>query len=463
MIFRRRSRPAQAGFQRVAFAGGVSAMLLAPTGSGKFSCSICMTCLHNRTDNLIVFDPAGQACAVCARYRRSLGHRVVIFNPFNELPGLLGEPVRVNPLGELDPSSLTFVQDVRDIAAILKRVESDDKQKFFVESAQDVIGAVGMHIRITEGPQATLQRVNQTLHLSPADLNQLFGAMRDSPLEAVRQVGTRYYVEGEARERASVRDVIDTARSGTRFLADPPMINLFSGNDFSWKTLKHPTDRTTVFIVWPALKASSYAPAAELLLCSAMAGLMTWPPAPCLLLVDEMPTAMQRKGVCVDKIRDVFTNGRKVGLKAQIVAQDFGQFLGMFQEPDDAYTLLNNAGVVQFYGTGAMDTVTQDLILQQAGNRTIWAPKQHEPVFSEDGAELLGWSPQRGEAMPLPLLTRADLREMHGNGLQIDFLMGCRHPILMPRTPHYYQVPALKALLDPDPYHVGLAGAPARP
>ena len=125
----------------------------------------------------------------------------------------------------------------------------------------------------------------------------------------------------------------------------------------------------------------------------------------------------------------------------------------MFDTPQDAYTLLNNAGMAQFFGTGAMDSVTQDLLIAQAGNRTIWAPSQNKPViFAEGGrAEFLGWEEQPKQATGVPLLTRLDLREMHGNGLQIAFLMGKRFPVVMDRS-HYFNMPSMRVLADSDPY-----------
>jgi type IV secretory pathway TraG/TraD family ATPase VirD4 len=434
-----------------------SVMVFAPTGSGKFTASIAPTIFKNRQDNLVVFDPAGQACAVTARFRRSLGQRVVVINGFNELAGLLGLSSSVNPLGALASDEERLELECRAMSTILLPVPPNDAQPHFAESAQQIIEAGAVHLVDTHGTQATLPLLNSTLHLPPFERNELFQAMKHSIYETVRNIGNKYYVDKpNAETRKSVQDIFDTVTRATAFLGDPPMRRLFGGNDFSFKELKDPQarQRTTVYIVWPVLRADDYSKAAEILMSYALNSLMTYPASPStLFIVDEMQAAIKAKGATINKIRDAFTNGRKVGLKVMTIAQDWGQFASMFDTPQDAYTLLNNAGMTQFFGTGAMDTVTQDLIIAQAGNRTIWAPSQNKPVmFTEGGhAEFLGWEEQPKQATGVPLLTRLDLREMHGLGLQIAFLMGKRFPVVMDRS-HYFNMPEMMALADPDPY-----------
>jgi type IV secretion system protein VirD4 len=416
--------------------------------------------LTNR-ENIIVYDPAGQACAVTSRYRREIGHRVVIFDAFNALPGRLGESASISPLWELNPERETFEGDIRAIAMTLLPVDPGEKQKHFSESAQDMIAAVAMHIRVTEGEKATLPRVNQVLHLGPFELNKFFEAMQNSPFEASRQVGMTYHLQKPTDARDSVQDVLDTARRATKFLADRAMLKLFSGSvetNFSFRDLKDPAKPTTVYIVWPANRGKTYAKASDLLISSAINTLMDYPSEPrCLVIVDEMPTALQKNGGGVEKIKDMFTNGRKYGARVQVVGQDWSQFLTMFPNEKDASTLLASAGMAQFFGAGAMDKQTQALLCEQAGTLTIWRPSQNKPVIvsTEHHAELIGWDEAQSGPMGIPLLRPADLREMHGNGGQIVFLMGGRFPVIMPRFPHYFQIPALAARADPDPYESG--------
>jgi type IV secretion system protein VirD4 len=435
------------GFSKMA-----SSIVIAPPGSGKFTAAICPTLLTNTTDNIVVLDPAGQACAVTARFRRSIGHRVVVINPFNELPGLLGESSRVNVLADLEVESPTFAQDIRAIATIIVPIMADDKNRFFTDSARDLVMSMIIHHRLTLGDKATLPGVNELLQQTPLELDKVFEAMRFSEVASVRHVGNRYHLQSERGENNSI---LGTAKMAMSFLADDAMERLFgAGNNFSFRDLKQPDKPTTVFIVWPALKANDYARAAEILIGSALNSLMTYPASPStLFIVDEMQAALQQQGGAIARIRDGFTNGRKVGLRIMAVAQDWNQFLGMFPHEKDAYTLLNSAGMAQFFGTGAMDTTTQDLIIAQAGDKTIWKPTQNKPVVvaANGGAEFIGWEPSQSSATGVPLLDRLDLREMQGNDQQIAFLMGGAFPVIMPRS-HYYKIDWLRKRADPDPY-----------
>ena len=56
-------------------------------------------------------------------------------------------------------------------------------------------------------------------------------------------------------------------------------------------------------------------------------------------------------------------------------------------------------------------------------------------------------------AVGVPLLTSQALKDMHQQGGQISFLLGSGGAVVMPRFPHYFEVPELLARADPDPYH----------
>jgi type IV secretion system protein VirD4 len=70
-------------WRRVKYDGENSMILAAPPGSGKFTRQVAPTLL-TYPGSVFVFDPKGQAAAVTARYRRTLGD-VYVLDPFDVL------------------------------------------------------------------------------------------------------------------------------------------------------------------------------------------------------------------------------------------------------------------------------------------------------------------------------------------------------------------------------------------
>jgi type IV secretion system protein VirD4 len=82
--------------------------------------------------SMLVLDPEGELARV-ARFRRAMGHKVYVLDPFGES----GEPcASFNPLAELDPQSLSLVDDVVSITNALVPDDGDARSKHWNDSAR---------------------------------------------------------------------------------------------------------------------------------------------------------------------------------------------------------------------------------------------------------------------------------------------------------------------------------------
>jgi type IV secretion system protein VirD4 len=430
------------------YSGENSAILVAPSGSGKMTCSLAYTLLLNTQDNIVVYDPKGELAAITGRQRASLHHtEIIIFNPFGTLPGILPKATAsYNPVASLDPDSDTFPTDAALQADVLIALSVGDQNPFFVKTARLMVAAVIMYDRITEGKNASLPRVYELLNQDEKNMGLMFLAMQQSKCQAVKQVGLSYGTPEQLASNAT-RNVLATIRSEMNFLNTPVMTRLFSGDSpFDFNRLKTDTEkRFTVYIVFPAKEGKAFSKASELLIAAAVNAVMVPPKTRTLLIVDEAATALTPCGGGIQKIREAFSLGRGYGLRVQMVVQSWPQLLTMFPNEKTADELAASAGLIQFYG--ANDSTTADVIRKNAGQKTIWSLSSNP--FAPFGIE----GSVGGEGVNL--LTDQAIRGMQGNGSQIVFLLGSENPAVLSRKPPYHEVKAINALADPNPYFEG--------
>jgi type IV secretion system protein VirD4 len=125
-----------------AFADKGHALLVCGTRGGKSQNVLIANVLRvsNYKGSMVYIDPKGETAAVCANQLRKSGKRVVILNPWDLLGELLGPSTNYNPLNFLsDKSSEHLIDDVSLIAELIVPLSDNDKNKFFTDSARNMI------------------------------------------------------------------------------------------------------------------------------------------------------------------------------------------------------------------------------------------------------------------------------------------------------------------------------------
>jgi type IV secretory pathway TraG/TraD family ATPase VirD4 len=123
--------------------------LLAPPGCGKGVCLEIPNLLLGLRGgaSVLSIDPSGQNAAVCAEARRKIGNDVLCLNPYGlhvgRYPDL--QSIGFNPLAGIDPDNRTFFfQNCQAVGEALIKIESNDPQKHFPESARGLVTGVIM-------------------------------------------------------------------------------------------------------------------------------------------------------------------------------------------------------------------------------------------------------------------------------------------------------------------------------
>src|SRR5262249_15632175 len=104
---------------------------IAGARAGKTS-TILEPNLYLYPGSMLILDPKGELAGT-ARLRRALGHNVYVLDPFGQSRE---RSASFNALSELDPDSLTIVDDVASIAQALIVDEGNADTRHWIDSAR---------------------------------------------------------------------------------------------------------------------------------------------------------------------------------------------------------------------------------------------------------------------------------------------------------------------------------------
>lgn len=160
--------------------GGESSILtIAPQGSGKTSGLVIPACLTYE-GSLFITDPKGEIAAVTARHRKSLGHDIVILNPWQEdiraRTGLDVGDTPFNPLSLLEPDSLTLKDDAAMLADTLLPGKGGGDQ-YFTTLGRKILAGAMMWLTWRRQRSPTLPELREFLLNDLEELKKAFKEM----------------------------------------------------------------------------------------------------------------------------------------------------------------------------------------------------------------------------------------------------------------------------------------------
>jgi type IV secretion system protein VirD4 len=412
---------------------------IAPTRSGK-GASVIMQALMHVPHSVVVIDPKGQNAAVSARRRREMGQDVFVLNPF----GLhTGAPWRLprhryNPIAAFDIRDPNVVADVAALSQAL--ILTQGREPYFDDTARDLVTTIMLHLIATRGNEATLGQMRRVLaeiaaRGKPGAAHLI--AMEKSPHDFIAQPIGRFK-DSEARD---ISAAINTAITQTAFLDNPalthPETGTLSGSDFKLTQLKERP--TTVYLILPGRFMDAYARFLRILITSAIDQITSVPGGhPVLMILDEFARLERLPSV-------VSAFGFAAGFNLQLwpFLQDLAQLEAVYGK--HAMSLLANCGMVQFFTPN--DLHTAEYILRRGGMHTgESSSRTYEGTFFKRQR-----SESRGDSR-VPLLPIERVMSLPDDQ-SIVFFAGKHDPLIAGRRP-YWQIPRLKGMFDPDPYHM---------
>lgn len=340
------------------YAGDRHIVTLGPNGSGKSRRLLLSNLIALRGWSCLVIDPKGELAWQTAGYRSRCG-QVVILNPYK----VMGLPNHgFNPVTALDPASPDFVDDALALAEAMIQVEGAEPH--WSASAQDLVTALLLYVRLKRGAKAALRQVRELLgqpalqfHKTVEDMQRV-GIAED--WEELTIKAARFLdINPENRE---LNSILSTAMTQTRWLDSRPIKDSTDTGAYDFAEMKRRP--TTIYLILPANRLGTMAPWLRLVITSALNRLMkdiADSRVPVLLALDEM--AQLGYLPSVDRQQALF---RGYGIKLWSVLQDMNQARAIYRDRWESF--IANAGVLQAFAS--QDVTTAEYLSRRSGQTT---------------------------------------------------------------------------------------------
>ncbi len=403
--------------------------------------SLIIPNLLQYTGSTIVIDPKGENAWITAAYRRSIGQKVVILDPWGEVNRRYGQfadeletVARFNPFSILDPASPHYPDDVAYLADAL--IINQGKDPHWDDSARELVsGIIAYLIEMPElRPKASPSLLRQFLSEPPEFLQKVASTARDDL--GAESVAARKLARFSTISR-EIESILSTALTQTAMLDSAALAANMAESDFSFDDLT--TGKATIYLVLPVDKLQTYGRWLRLMVSIAIRTVARNDQPldqPVAFILDEFGTIGALRAVSQ-------AYGLMAGMQMVlwVFVQDFVQLRRDY--PDDWETFIGNSEAVTFFGV--MDQFTAKYLSEMLGTTT----RERITVATAQLRE-------RGETnamqvndreFSVPLLRPEQIRGMHsGRGIAIRR----EYPMLFERIVYHEQnVFLLRARADP--------------
>ncbi len=356
------------------FGGDRHLVTVGPNGSGKTRRLLIPNLFRLKNWSAVVIDIKGELAATTAAYRAAQpSHKVVVIDPFHVMESnypRLAEKYEYlktngfNPVAALDPKSDDFPDDAMRLAEAIIRV--DEKEPHWGQSAQDLIAALIMYVRLTKPETGSLADVRAHLGEPAGEFRNTVRQMRIAAVqndcdELGVKVGRFADMTSEDRELSSI---FSTALTQTRWLDSRAIKADLGHGAFDFSALKERA--TTVYLILPPRYLATHATWLRVMVTSVLLPLMRSveeAKVPVLFMLDEFSQLGH-----MPVIENNMAMLRGYGVKLWPVFQDFAQAKALYKDRWESF--IANAGVVQAFAP--QDVTTREYLSKLSGQRLYW-------------------------------------------------------------------------------------------
>ena len=391
------------------YSGEAHLLTIAPTRSGKGIGTIIPNLL-TYDGPLLCIDPKGENARVTAGQRRMRGP-VHVLDPF----GVSGEAASAyNPLDSIGADGGDVAEDAAAIAeALVADPPGQIADAHWNEEAKALIAGVLLHIAHEEvGERRTLGHLRELLTLAPAAFQTLLGDMADSP--AARGLVARSANRQLGKSGREAAGVLSSAQRHTHFLDSERIQRVTARSEFRLEDLG--TGASSLFLVLPPDRLALYNRWLRLMIVQVLGSLTRRQVAakpPLLFLLDEFASLGRLEPVAR-------AMGLMAGYGIQLwpILQDIHQLRSVYGQ--DAGTFLSNAGCVQLFNVG--DIETAEWVSRSLGDTTV--DHYTGSDLDETGGAMFegrpdwsGRTPANDQIARRPLLTADEVRRLPADEL----------------------------------------------
>jgi type IV secretion system protein VirD4 len=338
---------------------------MAGSRSGK-SLSVIIPNLMRYRGSVVVIDPKGELARATADFRRAMGQRVFILDPFNEVgAGACGH----NPCAELLRSRKErLTADAAQLADAL--IIDQPKDPHWTDSAKNLIMGLVLYLLVHDPKNLSLKTLRRLL----CNLRELYKALQvmavsDALGGVIANVGAAFIAKFRLKEHGpeaneEMLSVLATCNAQTRPLDDLDAV--FSRHDFDLDVFSRSETPTTVYLVLPVGLIPTHSRWLRLFVTQLIGAMERHPihrsRLPLWLILEEfaalgyMRSIEAAAGYCAG-----------FGVRLWTILQDLTQIKTHY--PNSWETFLGNAGIIQAFGN--FDLTTTKYLSDLLGQTTI--------------------------------------------------------------------------------------------
>lgn len=323
------------------YAGDAHLLTCAPTGSGKFV-SVIGPELAEFDGSVIVVDPKGEAYKVWSDWRRKMGQKVVLLDPFREFPETQSDSM--NPLDLLQLTGAAPEVECEMLAALMAEGHEFASDMYWTDTSKGIISGLLDYIRIMPQEKRNLTTLRRLLHADDMDYDLAMAL--DAKKVAIDSLAHDEFVSYLNAPSDKTRPCIrTTAQTFVKCLGSKNVAAMLESSSIPLQSLLD-DEPISLFIVFPARYLASHRTVLRLLLHTLLTTISRRPRIPTrrtLLICDE--TAELGR---LPALRQAITLLRGSGLMCHTFWQDLSQVRQMF--PNEFETIINNCGALQVFG-----------------------------------------------------------------------------------------------------------------
>jgi type IV secretion system protein VirD4 len=325
----------------VFYDGSAHLMTVAPTGTGK-GISVVIPTLLSYPGSVVVLDPKGENYAVTARARREMGQKVIRLNPFDIMGS---ETDALNFLDVFKLPNIDIETEAQLLAELFSSGNKGSKEPFWDLAAGMLLaGVIGYVVSVLPEDKRNFTSVRNLLFSGNAsdEILEILDLHADQMPRATYHQLAAFLSMPEQNTRPSI---LATANAYLAALMSDDVEQASNSSSFSLLDFRDGAP-ISIYIVIPPDKLSSHSALIKLwvgVLLRTITSREEIPELQTLFILDEIGQLGH-----FSYLYSIVTLCRGYGLKCWTIWQDFQQLEGNY--PNDWQTLMNNCGVLQFFG-----------------------------------------------------------------------------------------------------------------
>jgi type IV secretion system protein VirD4 len=409
----------------------------APTGAGKGISGVIPNLLEY-PGSAFVLDFKGETYAVTARARRSMGHDVILIDPF-DITG--GTTHHLNWLDTLDPNDPDVVSRAAGLADMLVVAEGADSESHWNDTARELLRGLLVYVAGLPAERRSMAELRRIVTAPEDDLADTLADMLADPERGHRLPArtAAVHLNRPDRERGSV---LSSVVRHTAWLDDPRLCAALDRSDFSMAELKRRP--VTVYLAIPPDRLRvclGFVRGFIGLALDAITTVATRPEHRVAFFLDEFGQLGR-----MDRLADSITLLRGYGAQLWVFVQDLSQLKAVY--PRWQSFLANTSQ--QFFGTADYDTARY--LSGALGQQTIRFETSGSSSSTSGLLKPGSTSSSLGEHFQARSLLTPDEIMRLGPARPIVLVSG-EPPYLLDRV-SYLTDPAYAGKFDPNPLHL---------